>query len=85
MSNVEKIDKLLNKIESEGLEVERGIVESIKLVKAWILEDYIMNVDQVKEGKHFIETSDKFRNRNIRDYIPELADELEKIWKTLKV
>lgn len=82
---VEKIDKLLNKIESEGLEVERGIVESIKLVKAWILEDYIMNVDQVKEGKHFIETSDKFRNRNIRDYIPELADELEKIWKTLKV
>lgn len=82
---VEKIDKLMSKIEAEGLDVERGIIESINSVRATLLEDWDMNMSRMREAKHFITTSDQFRNRNMKDYIPELAEELDKIWKLMKI
>lgn len=36
------------------------------------------DLKQIRELKRFIKKSDAFRNRSIKDYIPELAEELEK-------
>ena len=82
---IEKVDRLLAKIESEGLEVERGIIESIQTIKSTLEEEWDMDMNRMKEAKHFIKTSDQFRNRDMKDYIPELAEELEKIWKLMKL
>lgn len=85
-AGIDKIDRLLNKIENDiqtiaNHEVNHGFIESLKLVRAWLTEPQIVNSVYLSQNKHFIEESDEFRNRKLVDFIPELQDELDKIWK----
>ncbi len=43
-----------------------------------MLNEPVLDIDVVDAGKHFIEQSDLYRKRSVKDYIPELYDEL---WK----
>lgn len=43
-----------------------------------MLHEPVLDNDIIDTGKHFIEQSDLYRNRSVKDYIPELYDEL---WK----
>lgn len=83
---IEKAEKLLAECNSftknnpEEL-INGGFLESIKLIISWLKEEQIINNAYLSQNKHFISESDKFRNRNLKDYIPELSEELEKIWE----
>lgn len=85
---IEKVNRLLDKIQKDvdnGIIVERGIIESIKLIGAWLEEPWSMDKDNIVSVLKFIDTSDKFRNRNINDYIPELMTELQFMKQALKI
>lgn len=78
--------KLLSKIaeyEANGLHVNVGLTDSIRLIMAWLKEPQINDKVLLGKSKHFVEASDLFRKRNIKDYIPELHTELEKLWQNL--
>jgi organic radical activating enzyme len=79
---IKKVNNLLKKIQTDidnGLKVNQGIVDSIKLMGVWLEEPCSMNNNNITTLINFIKTSDKFRNRNIIDYIPELMEELQKL------
>jgi hypothetical protein len=61
--------------------INNGLIESIKIVIKWLEEPQIIDSTYLSQNKHFISKSDKFRNRTIKHYIPELYVELEKIWE----
>lgn len=85
---IEKVNRLLEKIQIDvdnGILVERGLIESLKLMGAWLAEPWSMDKNNIKTLSKFIKVSDKFRNRNINDYIPELVTELEFMKQVLKV
>lgn len=41
-----------------------------------MLSEPVLDQDTINTGKSFIEKSDKYRNKNLKDYIPELYEEL---------
>lgn len=85
---IEKGNRLLNKIQTDidnGLLVEKGIVESIRLMNDWLAEPWSMDKENIETIHTFIKTSDNFRNRNINDYIPELMTEIEYLKQALKI
>lgn len=41
-----------------------------------MLNEPVLDSDVIDTGKHFIEQSDLYRNRSVKDYIPELYNEL---------
>ena len=85
---IEKINRLLNKIQVDvdnGMLVERGLIESLKLMSAWLDEPWSMDKNNIKTLIKFIKVSDEFRNRKINDYIPELITELEYMNQVLKI
>jgi len=85
---IKRGSKLLEKVQHDidnGLLVEKGIVESIKLINAWLAEPWSMDKTNIQTIHKFINTSDTFRNRNINDYIPELMTELEYMKQVLKI
>ena len=73
------IDNYLSEHPNET--INHGLIESIKIVMRWLEEPQLIDSTYLSQGKHFITNSDKFRNRHIKDYIPELYNELEKIWE----
>jgi len=86
-NGIVKGESLLRKIEDYRKEnpmdhVNEGMINSIKLAIEWLKEPQIHNTYDLTKLQHFINSSDKFRNRNIKDYIPELHEELEKLWNT---
>jgi len=85
---IKRGSKLLEKVQHDidnGLLVEKGIVESIKLINAWLAEPWSMDTNNIKTLIKFIKVSDEFRNRKINDYIPELITELEYMNQVLKI
>lgn len=66
--------------ENDNDKINDGFIESIKLIINWLDEPQIVNSTYLSQNKHFIIESDKFRNRKIQEYIPELYVELKKIW-----
>ena len=76
---ISKIDNLLKKIDndqSNGVLVNKGLIDSLHLLKIWLGETQIHSNSLIKELKSFIIGSDEFRNRDIKDYLPELWDEI---------
>jgi len=82
---IDKAQRLLTKIEKDNLIIQQSIIDCTKQMAVWLAEPWSGDIEQLKETHRFIKASDEFRKRNIRDYIPELADELEKIWKITKI
>lgn len=85
---VEKGQQLLEKIDNYAKQtspetINQGFINSIKLAISWLKEEQINNESDLRKLKHFIASSDKFRNRDIKDFIPELYEELEKLWNSL--
>ena len=85
---VVKGNQLLEKITSyensnPDRHVNDGLKDSIKLSMAWLNEPQIHDEVYLTNSKHFVITSDLFRKRHIKDYIPELWEELEKLWDSL--
>jgi hypothetical protein len=84
---IKKVNNLLKKIQTDidnGLKVNQGIIGSIKLLGVWLEEPCSMDNDNITTLINFINTSDKFRNRNINDYIPELMEELQYLKENTK-
>lgn len=81
---IDRATAFLTKIQNYNSNVEvvnEGLIERIKLMIAWLQEPSPSASDfglSRNVAKHFIKNSDKFRNRNIADYIPELWEELNK-------
>lgn len=85
-TGIEKGEKLLKRIDNYSLEhpneiINHGFIESIKIVIQWLKEPQIIDSTYLSQNKHFITESDKFRNRKLANYIPELQRELDKIWE----
>jgi organic radical activating enzyme len=83
---IEKGTKLLEFIDTYLKEhptevINNGFIESIKIVIKWLEEPQIVDSTYLSQNKHFITKSDKFRNRSLANYIPELQTELNKIWE----
>lgn len=76
---IEKIKQLENRIEKD--KVQQSMIDAIKQMGLWLAEPWSGDIDKLHVAHNFIHGSDKFRNRNIGDYIPELLDEIEKIIK----
>ena len=81
---IDKIKILRDKIISESETYPNiikfsKILDSINLYISMMEEPHVYNKQHIETLKHFIIESDKFRNRNIKDYLPELWDELEKM------
>jgi len=67
------ITKLENIKKKLPLESHRSIDYCIEM-----LNEPMLDTETIETGKHFIQKSDLYRKRNLRDYVPELYDEL---WK----
>lgn len=81
---IDKIKILREKIISESETYPNiikfsKILDSINLYISMMEEPHVYNKQHIETLKHFITESDKFRNRSIKDYLPELWDELEKM------
>lgn len=74
------LEKINNYIEQNPNSVNKGITDSIKLTMLWLEDEEITDPKIHANNHNLITASDKFRNRNLKDYIPELHDELEKVW-----
>ena len=71
---IQQCDNLLEKIEADNL--PGSIHSSLVLYKSFLIEPQNIDWQSLKTLKNFITKSDNFRNRNIKDYLPELAKEL---------
>lgn len=84
---IDKAYKLLDKINLYDRTHEHSIDlstrQSVELLISWLSEPQIKDDAKLKKAKHFITYSDKFRKRDLKDYIPELWEELERLWKHL--
>lgn len=84
---IDKANKLLEKIkiynDTHEIQVSESSKESVELLVSWLLEPQIHDNEKLKKAKYFINQSDKFRKRHLGDYIPELWEELEKLWQNL--
>jgi MoaA/NifB/PqqE/SkfB family radical SAM enzyme len=63
--------ELLKKYENAH---NKGFKDSLNLLIAMSDEADVLNVDRFKKLKHFISSSDNYRHRNIKDYIPEVSE-----------
>ncbi len=85
-SGINKGNLLLDKIKdyennNPETKVNEGIIDSIKLVMTWLEDEEITDEKMHSTLRHLVTESDKFRNRKLKDYMPELQDELEKQWE----
>lgn len=55
------------------------LYECFAQLENWINEPQVVSKDLINQAVNFITKSDEFRNRHIKDYIPEVWDELLKI------
>ena len=69
--------------DNPGELVNYGFRDSVKLAIAWLDDPQLHDEVYLKNTKHFITASDLFRKRHIKDFIPELYEELEKLWQNL--
>jgi hypothetical protein len=65
------IVKLLSVRQQLPIEFHNSIDYAIEMLNEPILDN-----DIIETGKRFIEQSDRYRNKNIKDYVPELYNEL---------
>jgi uncharacterized Fe-S cluster-containing radical SAM superfamily protein len=84
---IDKAYKLLDKIDlynkTHAHPVDSASRQAVELLISWLSEPQIKDDAKLKKCKHFITYSDKFRKRELKDYIPELWEELEKLWNSL--
>lgn len=84
---IDKANKLLKKIkaydDANEVKVNDSSRESVELLISWLSEPQIHDRGKLVMAKHFITQSDKFRKRHLKDYIPDLWEELEKLWQNL--
>jgi MoaA/NifB/PqqE/SkfB family radical SAM enzyme len=75
---LEKLSKLRKKVESiHRHTISPTVTSSLDYLFGMLNEPQIMDPSLVLTAIYFIEQSDKFRNRNIDDYIPGLLAELK--------
>jgi pyruvate-formate lyase-activating enzyme len=84
---IDRANKLLEKInsynEANSIPINSGSKDSVELLISWLSEPQTHDIQKLKKAKHFITQSDKFRKRHLKDYIPELWEELERLWQNL--
>jgi hypothetical protein len=73
---IEKVNRLLAKIEKDNEDIQQSTIDCIKLIGSILSEPCSNDINEIKSAQTFIKGSDDFRKRNIKDYIPELVDEL---------
>ena len=67
---IKEIEKLKSKIATFNL-------DQLDILHSWLVEPQHASVMTVKNLRQLITKSDEYRNRKLKDYIPELANELE--------
>jgi hypothetical protein len=73
----QKLFELLDKIRKEP-NINPSYEQNINLVLGLLDEPKTTNELLINDAKYFITESDKYRNRNIKDFIPELHNDLFK-------
>ena len=73
----QKLVELLDKIKKEP-NINPSYEQNINLVLGLLDEPKTTNELLINDAKYFITESDKYRNRNIKDFIPELYNDLFK-------
>ena len=88
LRGLERAQRVLDKIEWYREQGNTNITDdfeySIKQVMSWLQVPQRTDHDSKRwltQLKHFTSSSDTFRKRDIKDYIPELHEELEKLYK----
>ena len=88
LRGLERAQRVLDKIEWYKEQGNTNITDdfeySIKQVMGWLQVPQRTDKDSTRwltQLKHFTASSDTFRKRDIKDYIPELHEELEKLYK----
>jgi hypothetical protein len=82
---LEKLNALKDKINNTITEndinhgIQDYVVDQLKILRSWMTEPQVVTPPQLKRCLHFIESSDKFRNRTIKDYLPEVYEELKRM------
>jgi hypothetical protein len=74
--SVVKLQALKELIIPDTIMDTRSFLASIDLLISWLSEDNIHAARLRTDARMFIEASDKYRNRHIKDFIPELWAEL---------
>lgn len=92
LQGLEKGQRILDKIEQykqQGIEsITPDFEYSIKQIMSWLQEPQRIDEDSKRwltQLKHFIASSDSYRKRDIKDYIPELHEELQKLYVEHKI
>jgi hypothetical protein len=73
---IQKVQNLLSKIEKDNEPVLQANIDCIKHMASLLSEPWSGDINKIKEVQKFIKGSDEFRKRDMKDYIPELVDEL---------
>ena len=63
----------------QKLNLDKSFVESCNLIESWCLEPQVINPAAIDRAFNFINKSDLFRNRSIKDYLPDLYEELMRL------
>lgn len=74
---MDKLNEVRSRIEK--LNLHPSLVESCNTMMGWARESHTYDIVMVDNAIEFIEQSDRYRNRNIKDFIPEVWEELQKM------
>lgn len=77
MSCLEKLSNVRQRIES--MNVHPSLLESCNMLYSWATTPQIYDRDKIIKAVQFINLSDRYRNRHIKDYIPDVWEELNKL------
>lgn len=77
--NIEKIKSFKEKI--NNLNVDNSLLEACNLIESWSKEPQIISSDLLSKALFLIRRSDIYRKRHIKDFIPDLWEELLRMEK----
>lgn len=82
---IERIDQSISRV-SQTMANASGqdsahIIDKLKLIKLWCAEPQVVEPTHIRDLYRLIETTDRIRERNIVDYIPETYDEVVNVYK----
>ena len=77
-TSLESLNKLEQKVKSQAVKKDssNNMLDQLSILRSWMTEKQVFRPIQLETCLTFIEKSDAFRNRSIKDYLPVLHQEL---------
>lgn len=76
------LNSLVEKIKSTATEhdnthgLKDSFLDQLNILRSWMIESQVQNSAKIKRCLYFIDSSDQFRKRTIKDYLPDVYKEL---------